>query len=81
MTLPLHFVGLVLLAAVLHATWNAVIKAGEDRVLTMALVIGVGAVLALPLLFFVAAPAAESWPYLLLSVAIHVGYFFWGCPR
>ena len=76
MTLPLHIVGLVLLAAILHATWNAVIKAGEDRVLTMALVIGVGAVLALPLLPFVVAPAAESWPYLLLSVAIHVGYFF-----
>ncbi len=26
MTLPLHIVGLVLLAAALHATWNAVIK-------------------------------------------------------
>ena len=76
MTLPLHIVGLVLLAAVLHAAWNAVVKAGEDRVLTLALVIGVGAVLALPVLPFVAPPAAASWPYLLLSVAIHLGYFF-----
>jgi len=76
MTLPPYIVGLVLLAAVLHATWNAVIKAGEDRVLTMALVIGVGAMLVLPVLPFVDPPAPESWPYLLLSLAIHVGYFF-----
>lgn len=74
--IPLSVSALVLLAAVLHATWNAVIKAGADRVLTMALVIGVGAVLALPVLPFVTAPAAPSWPYLLLSVAIHIGYFF-----
>ncbi len=76
MTLPLHIVGLVLLAAILHATWNAVIKAGEDRFLTLVLVIGVGAALALPVLPLVLPPAVESWPYLLLSVAIHTGYFF-----
>ena len=29
MTLPIHVVVLVLLAAVLHASWNAVIKAGD----------------------------------------------------
>ncbi len=57
MTLPLHIAGLVLLAAVLHAAWNAVIKTGEDRVLTMALVIGVGAVLVLPVLPFAVPPA------------------------
>ena len=76
MALPLHIIALVLLAAVLHATWNAVIKAGEDRALTMALVIGTGSVLALPVLPFVPAPAAESWLYLLLSFLLHVGYFF-----
>ena len=76
MPLPLHIVALVLLAAVLHATWNAVIKAGEDRALTMALVIGTGSVLALPVLPFVQVPAAESWLYLLLSFLLHVGYFF-----
>ena len=76
MPLPLHIIALVLLAAVLHATWNAVIKAGEDRALTMALVIGTGSVLALPVLLFVQAPAVESWLYLLLSFLLHVGYFF-----
>ncbi len=74
--LQLHIVLLVLLAAALHAGWNALVKSGQDRVLTMALVIGSGAAasgLALP---FVALPARESWVFLLLSTLIHVGYFF-----
>ena len=66
----------MLLAAVLHASWNALIKTGEDRALTMVLVIGLGTVLALPVLLIVEAPAAESWIYLFLSVLLHVGYFF-----
>ncbi len=75
MSLPLHITALVLLAAVLHAIWNAVVKTGEDRVLTMALVIGVGSLIALPVLPFTAIPAPVSWLYLLLSLLLHVGYF------
>lgn len=71
-----HVVALVLLAALLHAGWNALLKAGKDRVLTMTMVIGVGSIIAIPVLPFVAVPAAESWIYLLLSTAIHAGYFF-----
>lgn len=76
MSLPLHVALLVLLAAALHAGWNAVVKGSEDRVLTMATVIGVGAVLVVPLLPIVAPPAPQSWGFLLLSAALHVGYFF-----
>ncbi len=74
--MELHLTGLVLLAAVLHAGWNALVKTGEDRALTMAMVIGLGSILALPVLPFVAAPAVASWVFLLLSVLLHVGYFF-----
>ncbi len=74
--MELHVTGLVLLAAVLHAGWNAVVKTGEDRALTMAMVIGLGSILALPVLPFVAVPAEPSWVFLLLSVLLHVGYFF-----
>lgn len=76
MALPLHVVLLVLCAALLHAGWNALIKAGEDRLMTMALVIGVGALAAAPTLPFVVPPAPESWVFLLLSATLHVGYFF-----
>ena len=71
-----HVTGLVLLAALLHAGWNALVKTAEDRALTMAMVIGFGSILALPVLPLVAAPAEPSWVFLLLSVLLHVGYFF-----
>jgi drug/metabolite transporter (DMT)-like permease len=68
-------IALVLLAAVMHASWNAMLKAAPDRVTTSAVMnltgLGVGAVLAL----LVTAPASASWVFILLSVAIHFGYF------
>lgn len=67
---------LVLLAAALHAGWNAVVKTAGDRVAAMALVMGTGAAAAAMALPFVPVPAAASWPFLLLSAAIHIGYFF-----
>ena len=56
--------GLVLLAAVMHAGWNAVVKSSRDRVLTMAVVAGLGAVVGGILLPFIPppAPASDSAP-------------------
>lgn len=61
-------------AAVLHAVWNALVKSGADKTLSMgALVIGhlPLALLALP---FVPLPAVESLPYLFAGVLLHFGY-------
>lgn len=64
----------VLLAAFLHAAWNAMLSMGKDRMGAMAL-ISLGhwlpAAAALPFLGWVE-PAA--WPWLALSTALHVGY-------
>jgi drug/metabolite transporter (DMT)-like permease len=66
----------VLLAALLHASWNAMIKGGSDVLLdTAAIVVGAGLV-AVPFLFLVPAPAAASWPYIAASVATHVAYYY-----
>jgi drug/metabolite transporter (DMT)-like permease len=65
---------LVLLAAVLHASWNALVKVGGDPFVRLAVLNVVSGLCALPLLFLVAPPAAASWPYLGGSVAIHVVY-------
>jgi drug/metabolite transporter (DMT)-like permease len=66
---------LVLSAAVMHATWNACVKAGQDKVVMQCLVIffsGLPAMLALP---FVPLPEPAAWPFLVLSTLIHGIYY------
>lgn len=65
---------LVLLAAALHASWNALVKAGGDRLALQALVMLAPALVAGPLLFILPAPAAASWPFLLASITLHLTY-------
>lgn len=75
MTLTIGTAALVLLAAVLHATWNAFVKAGSDKVAMQTGVIffsGLPAVAALPFLPF---PAAASWPFLVMSTVVHGVYY------
>jgi drug/metabolite transporter (DMT)-like permease len=73
--MPLEVTLAVLGAALAHAAWNAMVKSSRDVLLDMTLVIVGGAVAAAPFLFFVAAPARESWPYLAASVCSHIGYY------
>jgi phosphonate utilization associated putative membrane protein len=75
MTLPWTVLAAVLLGALLHASWNAVIKSSLDKELDTAVMHGTGALVGLPAALAVGWPAAEAWPYILASVAIHLGYF------
>ncbi len=75
MALQPHLVFLVLLAAVMHATWNAVVKASGDRFLSFTAIRGTGTVLACLAVAFVPVPAPEAWPYLLAGVVIHNCYY------
>jgi drug/metabolite transporter (DMT)-like permease len=65
----------VLLAAVTHASWNAIAHKITDKLAGFALISGGGAVIGLALTPFVAFPAARAWPYLLGSAAIHIAYY------
>jgi drug/metabolite transporter (DMT)-like permease len=65
----------VLTASACHATWNALVKAGGDPFVRIALVNIVSALCALVLLPFVPAPLPASWPFIVASVAVHQGYF------
>lgn len=67
---------LLLMAAAIHAGWNALVKSDIDRLRSIALIAVFGAISALPLTFFVPAPSPESWPFLIASSAIQVGYCF-----
>lgn len=64
----------VILAAVLHASWNAVVKTASDKYLSMTAVVLGHAPLAMCLIPFVPAPEMASIPYMLVSVALHQGY-------
>ena len=65
----------VLGAALLHATWNVLVKAGADKELeTINIAIGSGLVALLAALFL-PAPARASWPWLAGSALVHILYF------
>ena len=66
---------LVLVAALLHASWNAFVKAGNDKLLSIGLMHACSGMLGLCLLPFFPLPDPASWPYLALSVALHWGYY------
>ncbi len=66
---------IVLFAALLHASWNAIVKRGRDTLLTTILVTGSAAVLAAIGLPFLPAPAAQSWPWLAASTGLQVIYY------
>ncbi len=74
--LPFETMALVLFAALLHAGWNAGVKIGSDRLVVLALMNGVGACLAVMLLPFLPFPKLPSWPYILGSVVLHSGYYY-----
>jgi drug/metabolite transporter (DMT)-like permease len=65
----------VLFGALLHATWNALIKAQPDKFLAATLVAVGAGVIALPIMAILPAPPAAAWPYIAASSVIHVGYF------
>lgn len=64
----------VLAGALMHASWNAVIKVGLDRFSSILLLAFVQSVIAIVLLPFFAQPVAASWPWLVASAALHTGY-------
>ena len=74
MALQLNLVYLVLLAAVSHAVWNAIVKISGDRFLTATAVLGSGTVAGVFFVPLVPMPSPEMWPYLIASVAIHAVY-------
>jgi len=73
--LSIGVVVLVLFAALLHASWNALVKSSPDKFLDIVLVTSGSAVFCVVALPFIALPMPASWPYVAASVVIHIVYF------
>ena len=68
-------VGVVLCGALLHASWNALVKSRPDTFLVTVLVATAGGVLSALALPFLPAPDPASWPYLAVSTAVQLAYY------
>jgi len=66
---------LVLVAAAMHASWNALVKHASERWLTFAVVSATGALGFLPVALAHGPPAPAAVPFLAASGVIHLFYF------
>ena len=65
---------MVLCAAAVHATWNALVKSDEDRLGLIRVMFLTQFAFSLSLVPFVVLPDRESWPYLCASAVLGAGY-------
>jgi drug/metabolite transporter (DMT)-like permease len=75
MAISLNVFLLVLFAALLHASWNAIIKSSPNTLLDTVTLTIAAALLSGVALLFLPLPAAAAWPWLAASVVLHVCYF------
>lgn len=74
--MELHVSIAVLLAALFHASWNSLIKGGKDTLLDSMLISSIWIIICILAIPFLPLPDVSSWPYIAISVIIHVSYFF-----
>lgn len=65
----------VLVAAAMHAGWNASLKLKLEPFLATTLLTAAAGVVCLPALLVTGFPRPESWPWLAGSVVLHLGYY------
>ena len=73
--MPTEIVVMVLVAAFAHASWNALIKSDDDRLVTLGAINAVRFLLCIPIVLALPLPDRASWPYLAASSILHVGYY------
>jgi drug/metabolite transporter (DMT)-like permease len=66
--------GFVLLAAILHASWNAMLHGNRDRYLSMTWMSIVIAIVSTLVVAVLPLPAAGAWPFIIASGLVHIVY-------
>jgi drug/metabolite transporter (DMT)-like permease len=72
--MDLSVFGAVLLAALMHAGWNGLVKVGLDRFSSLLVIVLAQMGLSCVLLPFFPWPSAASWPWILASGLVHTCY-------
>ena len=72
--MPLIALVLVLSSVVLHASWNAIVKSDDDRLVAGWATTAAGAVLGAALLAASGFPSSHALPFVALSGIVHSGY-------
>ena len=69
-------VGLLLAAALMHASWNALLKADRsDRLATFGVIMTTGTVMGICAVPFLPWIEPGAWKFLAISVIVHVAYY------
>jgi drug/metabolite transporter (DMT)-like permease len=66
--------GFILLAALLHASWNAMLHGNDDRLLSMTWMSIAIAAVSMVVILFTPSPAGAAWPYIVTSGLVHIIY-------
>ena len=75
MALTWPIVAAVLVGALLHASWNALVKSSSDKAMDTAVLQLMGSVVAIPLVFLLGVPDRAAWPFIAVSLVVHIGYY------
>jgi drug/metabolite transporter (DMT)-like permease len=73
--MPAHVVYIVLIAALMNAGWNAIVKSGGDKLLTTVMITTAAAGFAALALPFLPQPASASWSFIAASVLLQTLYY------
>ncbi len=74
-TMPIPAILLLLVSAVLHTSWNLLIKQSEDKYIVTWWMVTIGGIFALVALFFTGLPPRAMWPFALVSICVEAAYF------
>jgi drug/metabolite transporter (DMT)-like permease len=73
--MPLLAIGLLLIAAVLHATWNLFVKRAREKQVMIWLALLVGVLIYLPLVLLNPINVLSIWPFILSSAIMEAIYY------
>lgn len=73
--MSLFAIGILLFSAILHTSWNLLIKQSDDKYIVTFWMVAFGGAFAFIALFFTGLPPRHMWGFAVLSVCVEVAYF------